>query len=110
MYKRQVLIGGCSAILIGAANEAVNDLNDEQQQHAITRADYNALSIGMTEEEVRQSTGKAPEDRQNFESEGFLNDEPEKSSCIYYNKADGEFLDTYQLCFDNGKLTSKNDF
>ncbi|MBK5231593.1 MAG: DUF2510 domain-containing protein [Thermoleophilia bacterium] len=101
---------GC-AVLIGAGvNEAVNDLNDEQAKHAITKAQYNAIQIGMTEQQVRQSTGKAPEDRQAFESEGYLNEEPDKSTCIYYNQADGEFLDTFQLCFDNGKLTSKNDF
>lgn len=105
-----LFVAGCSALLIGGVNEAVNDLNDEQQKHAITRAEFNALQIGMTEAEVRASTGKTPEDRQNFESEGFLNDEPSKSSCVYYNKADGEFLDTFQLCFDDGKLTSKNDF
>jgi len=105
-----VFVVGCSALLIAGIGGAVNELNEEQRQHAITRAQFDALEIGMTEQQVRESTGKAPEDRQNFESEGFLNEEPEKSSCIYYNKDGGEFLDSFQLCFDNGKLTSKNEY
>jgi hypothetical protein len=105
-----VLIVGCAVLIAGGANEVANQIDEEQEASAITRAQFRALKIGMTQAEVRASTGKAPADRQTFESEGFLNDEPSSSSCIYYNQAGGEFLDTYQLCFDEGKLTSKNDF
>jgi len=101
---------GCSALFIGGVNEAVNELNAEQEQHAISKSTYDQIEIGMTEQRVRELTGKSPEDRQSFESEGILNDEPSTSKCIYYNQANGEFLDTFQLCFDAGKLTSKNDF
>jgi ribosomal protein L40E len=103
-----VLVVGCTALLAGGVNEAVKELDAEQAEHAITRSEFKALEIGMTQQQVIDSTGKAPEDRQNFESEGFLSEEPTTSTCIYYNQADGEFLDTYQLCFDNGRLTSKN--
>ncbi|MCB0857682.1 MAG: DUF2510 domain-containing protein [Solirubrobacterales bacterium] len=103
-----IFVVGCTALLAGGVNEAVNELDAEQEKHAITRAQFQALEIGMTQQEVIDSTGKTPEDRQNFETEGILSKEPEKSSCIYYNRADGEFLDSYQLCFDNGELTSKN--
>ena len=107
-----ILVGiiGCSVLVVGGVNKVVNELNAEQEKHAITQSQFEALDIGMTQAEVRDSTGKAPEDRQNFESEGFLNEEPTSSSCVYYNQADGEFLDTYQLCFDEGLLTSKNDW
>lgn len=101
---------GCTVLLGVGVNEAVNELNEEQAKHAITKAQYNAIPLGMTEKQVQESTGKTPEDRQAFESEGYLSKEPGKSTCVYYNQADGEFLDTFQLCFDNGKLTSKNDF
>lgn len=105
-----VVIIGCSALLVGGANEAVNELNREQERHAIIRAQFDALELGTTQAEVIRSLGKQPQDRQNFESEAFLDEEPANSSCIYYNQAGGEFLDTYQLCFDDGKLTSKNDW
>ncbi len=105
-----VVVVGCSALLVGGANEVANELDKEQEAHAITRVQYNDLEIGMTQAEVIRALGKQPEDRQTFESEGFLDDEPANSSCIYYNQAGGEFLDSYQLCFDNGKLTSKNDW
>jgi outer membrane protein assembly factor BamE (lipoprotein component of BamABCDE complex) len=101
---------GCSVLLVGGANEVADELDAEQAKSAITRAQFDALEIGMTQAEVRASTGKPPADRQSFESEDFLSEEPTTSSCIYYNKAGGEFLDTYQLCFDDGKLTSKNDY
>lgn len=105
-----VFVIGCSALVIGGVNDAVNELDAQQKEHAITKGQFNALDIGMTEQQVRQSTGKAPEDRQDFESEGVITDEPSSSSCVYYNQADGEFLDSYQLCFDEGRLTSKNSY
>jgi hypothetical protein len=101
---------GCSVLLVGGANEVADEIDAELAKNAITRAQFDALEIGMTQAEVRASTGKPPVDRQRFESEGFLSEEPTTSSCIYYNEAGGEFLEIYQLCFDEGKLTSKNDY
>jgi hypothetical protein len=105
-----VLIVGCTALFIGGVDNAVDELDAEQAKHAITRAEYNELEIGMTQQEVISTLGKQPEDRQRFQSESYLDEEPSNSSCIYYNQADGEFLDSYQLCFDDGILTSKNDW
>jgi len=102
-----LLIGTCALIVAGVDN-AVNELNEEQERSAISKAQYDALEIGMTQREVIASTGKQPEDRQTFQSESFLDEEPANSSCIYYNQEGGEFLDSYQLCFDEGVLTSKN--
>lgn len=102
-----LLIGTCALIVAGVGN-VVNELNEEQERSAISKAQYDALEIGMTQREVIASTGKQPEDRQTFQSESFLDEEPANSSCIYYNQEGGEFLDSYQLCFDEGVLTSKN--
>jgi hypothetical protein len=101
---------GCAVLVVGGANEVANELNAEQKRSAITLSQYREMEIGMTQAEVRAIAGKPPTDRQTFETEGYLSEEPETSSCIYFNKTGGEFLDSYQLCFDNGKLTSKNDF
>jgi len=105
-----VLIGGCTALVVGGASEVAKQLDAEQRAHAISKATFDSLSIGMSEEEVIAAAGKEPENRQEFESEGFLDDEPQSSSCIYYNRAGGEFGDVFQLCFDDGKLRAKNAY
>jgi hypothetical protein len=68
------------------------------------------LRLGMSERQVRAAVGKRPENRQAFESEGILDEEPSRSSCIYYNRAGGTFGDSFQLCFENGHLSSKNSY
>jgi hypothetical protein len=103
-------IGGCAALIGSAANEAVKQLDAEQQAHAITPAQFDAITLGASEASVQTSLGKPPEDRQQFQSKGFLTNEPANSSCIYYNRDGGSFGDRYQFCFDSGKLTSKNAY
>jgi hypothetical protein len=105
-----VVIVGCAALIGGAANEASKELDRQQQQHAITRNQFRSLRLGMSERQVRAAVGKRPENRQAFESEGILDEEPSRSSCIYYNRAGGTFGDSFQLCFENGHLSSKNSY
>lgn len=50
-----------------------------------------------------------PADKQTFENEGVLDKEPQGSSCIYCNEAD-DFASSYQFCFTEGKLDSKNQY
>src|SRR5262245_10585492 len=105
-----LLIGGCAALIGGAANEVAKDLDAEQQAHAITKKQFNDLELGMSQAAVVKELGKRPEDRQEFENESFEGEEPDQSSCIYYNRAGGEFGDVFQLCFTNDKLDSKNAY
>ena len=105
-----VLIAGCAALISSAADEAIKDLDAEQQQHAITKEQFDSVSIGTTEEGVIKELGKQPEDAQEFTNKGFLSEEPQNSSCIYYNRDGGEFGDVFQFCFDGGKLNSKNSY
>jgi hypothetical protein len=105
-----VLIVGCTALIGTAADEAIDELDREQRAHAIPKSAYDRMRIGMTEKQVVATAGKRPEDRQDFESEGILDSEPERSSCIYYNRAGGEFGDSFQLCFTDGRLDSKNAY
>lgn len=103
-------IVGCAALIGGAANEVSKQLDAEQKAHAITRAQYDSLKIGMSESAVTAKLGKDPENKQEFESKSFVGDEPSNSSCIYYNKSGGSFGDVYQLCFTEGKLDAKNSY
>ncbi len=103
-------IAGCAALIGTAANEAVEELDAKQRAHAITPAQFDALDLGMRQPEVEAELGKEPENRQEFESAGVLDQEPQSSSCIYYNREGGGFGDLYQLCFDDGRLSSKNSY
>ena len=103
-------IAGGAALIGGAANEVSKQLDAEQRAHAITRAQFDDLRIGMRQSEVESRLGKPPEDRQEFENAGVLDEEPQNSSCIYYNRAGGSFGDLFQLCFTNGRLDSRNSY
>lgn len=105
-----VTVVGCAALIGSAANEAVKSLDAEQQAHAITKDQYDAVKIGWSESKVISELGKEPENKQEFENESFVGDEPSNSSCIYYNKDGGDFGDVFQFCFDEKKLTSKNAY
>lgn len=101
---------GCAALVGGAANEVAKQLDAEQQAHAISKSQFKALPLGTSQSSVVSQLGKKPENKQEFQSKSFLGDEPQNSSCIYYNKADGSFGDVFQLCFTNGKLDTKNAY
>lgn len=105
-----VAIIGLVVLIGAAATEVGKQLDAEQAAHAITPAQFDAVKLGWSESHVIRELGKEPEDRQDFESAGLINDEPQNSSCIYYNRAGGTFGDMYQLCFSDGKLESKNSY
>jgi outer membrane protein assembly factor BamE (lipoprotein component of BamABCDE complex) len=96
-----VLIGGCTALIAGAANDpevkksvaALDDMtgaNDGQYRAKIKR-----VELGMTQDEVVAIMGK-PRDKQRMESE-FGTD-----VSLYYG--------SWQLNFTDGVLDSKNRF
>lgn len=98
-----VFIVGC-ALLIGSAAE---DVSDEAQEHAITRAEFDAVQQGTSQADVEKKLGD-PDDSQEFEQR--FGGQTQGSSCIYYNEKGKELFegDSYQFCFTNGKLDSKN--
>jgi len=102
-----VSIAGCAAIIGGAANEVQKD----EQAHAIGVQQFRSVDIGATRSQVIADLGVQPGDAQEFENEG-LPGSAVKSSCIYYNETgkglgEGQY---FQFCFDNGKLTGKNAY
>jgi hypothetical protein len=106
-----LVFGGCSALLIGGVNNAVNQLNAEQAAHAITPAQFDSIKLGTARPTVISTLGKQPENTQEFLTKGVLSGQQIKSSCIYYNKSGGKFGDIYQLCFDNSnRLDTKNAY
>lgn len=114
-----LMIAGCAALIGGAANEVLEELNAEQARSAISQTEFDAVAIGTTRAAVKKSLLPAvPQDAQEFVSEGIdLGDGTvidTSSSCIYYNMEGGSFGDTYQFCFTgaggNGTLRAKNSY
>ena len=108
-------IGGCvaCAALVGeTANEVEQGINRElerqQNKNAITKREFDSVELGTRRSAVERRFGR-PEDRQEFENR-IPGGEPVGSSCIYYNRAGGEFGDVFQLCFSDGRLDSKNAY
>jgi uncharacterized protein HemX len=101
-----LLIGGCVALIGGAANEAEKELDKEQNENAITNKQARSVKLGTTRAEVEQEFGP-PKSDQESTNEGLGDD-----TCIYYNVKGGEILDQWQFCFEgsgqSGKLRSKN--
>jgi hypothetical protein len=99
-----LLIAGCAA-LIGAG------LNSTEK-NGITRSEFDSISQGTAQSAIEDKYGK-PEDSQQFEQQiPELQNQPSKSSCIYYSEKGKKILEgqSFQLCFDNSKLTSKNAY
>lgn len=101
-----LLIGGCVALFAAGVEEA----DKEQKKKGITLKQFRAVKQGTPQADVEAKLGE-PEDAQEFEQEiPELDTGTQKSSCIYYpekGKGIGEGR-SFQLCFDNGELTSKN--
>ncbi len=99
-----LLIGGCVAVL-GAG------LSSEETD-GITRSEFNSIRQGTEQSEIEDKYGE-PEDAREFENQiPELQDQPSRSSCIYYPEKGKPILEgqSFQLCFDEGKLTSKNAY
>lgn len=103
-----VLIGGCVAIIGISADEA----QKEQDKKGITQAEFDSIEQGTSQQQVEQQLGP-PEDSQEFEQNiPELQDQPFTSSCIYYPEKDQPLFEgqSFQFCFDEGRLTSKNAY
>lgn len=99
-----LLVGGCAAV-IGAG------LSSEETD-GITRAQFDGVAQGASQSSIEADLGE-PEDSQEFETQiPEFQDAPSTSSCIYYPEKGKPILegDSFQLCFDDGKLTSKNAY
>ena len=104
-----LLIGGCAVLLGAGANEAVKEIDRQQQANSITQQQYRSTKTGTTQKTIEKRFGE-PSDAQEFETDIPELDAKSKSSCVYYNRRGGEIGDIYQFCFDEGKLTSKNSY
>jgi len=87
--------GGCS--LSGNGNGP--DLGNESSSDNVA-AHWNEITYGMTKGDVEAILGN-PDDSQHMESNGYASD------CIYYGSL---MSSSYQFCFENDRLDSKNQY
>jgi hypothetical protein len=102
-----LLVGGCTAILVLAVKDTARELNAAQRRHAITQKQFDSIELGTAKEAVIAMLGKQPQDTQEFLRKDVVNADEIRSSCIYYNRINGEFGDRYQFCFEGSVLRSK---
>jgi len=103
-----VLVVGCVAV-IGAG---VDEAEKERQEEGISLGEFRDTQQGASERQVRDRLGK-PESAQQFENQiPELQDQPSRSSCIYYPERGKPLFEgrSFQFCFDEGRLTSKNAY
>jgi len=115
LWAALIIIGlGILGVVIFAVavNKAVDDLNAEQQSHAITKEQFDSIPLGMSRDQVTATLGKEPEDTQEFVNKGFLDEsEVVNTSCIYYNDVGESFGSRFQFCFGgDGGLEGKNAY
>ena len=91
-------------IVVVAAIGLGKSASDSQKKSDAVTANIGMISMGMTKDQVISILG-TPEDQQHFESQ-FAGTQS-TSDCIYYGSLSST---SYQFCFDNGKLTSKNTY
>lgn len=108
-----LLFAGCTALIGGAANEAVKSLEADQAKSAISETQYSQIKIGDTRADLDKAVAPAvPADAQEFSNEGILDEENFDTACVYFNKTGGELGDLYQFCLDGtgarAKVTSKS--
>jgi hypothetical protein len=99
-----VFIGGCTALIAGGLNST--------QKNGITSAEFDSIAQGSSQTTIEDKYG-TPENSQKFEQQiPELQNTPATSSCIYYSEKGKKILEgqSFQFCFDSGRLTSKNAY
>jgi hypothetical protein len=98
---------GCVAIVGTAVDHAAKEIGREQEKHAISQAEFDAVQLGTPKATVLATLGKEPEDTSSFKSQA--GNATVQSDCIYYWESGRTFGSWYQLCFDSaGNLRTKS--
>lgn len=92
-----LFLGGCAALIV----VGVNEVEDEIDERAITKQQFDLIDPGTPESVVRARLGEP------LSEESFNRPRVE---CIYYaQKDEGLFgIDDFQFCFRDGVLDSKS--
>ena len=110
-----VLIVGCAVVVGVGINDAVDDLQDDFNEAAITKADFRSVKVGPkgnSRKRIEARFGE-PQSHQDIESDGAegIPDPKPGLECVYYNSEDEEDA-LYRFCFDKAtqRVRSKSSF
>ncbi len=100
-------IAGCVALVGTAVDHAAKEIGREQEKHAISQSEFDAMALGTPRATLLATLGKQPEDTSSFSSQA--GDVTIQSDCIYYWETGRTFGSWYQFCFDSsGNLRTKS--
>lgn len=107
-----LLLGGGAAILLvdyWGPHERFIELNEIDPSHAITQEQFDSIELGTPMQAVIDTLGAQPLETQRFGTRPTSNVMP--STCLFYNRSGGEFLDVFTFCFDGTEiLASKHAY
>ena len=102
--RKAITILGCLLIFaafVGADSSGCEEIDKSEKSSAqVTKKKVKQVKLGDTKREVRALLGK-PENSDRMEVEGM------KMDCWYYGVLAER---SWQFCFNNGKLESKNRY
>lgn len=113
-----VVLGGLILLVVvivliaAAVSSGVDGVEAERDRHGITAKQFRSIKQGTTRRTIERRFGE-PENAQEFEQQiPELQDQPARSSCIYYVEKDKPLFEgrSFQFCFDGRRLTSKNQY
>jgi len=110
-----VFIVGCSVVVGVGINDAVDDLENEFNEAAITQADFRSVKVGPkgnSRKRIEARFGE-PQSQKDIESDGAEGIPVPKPGleCVYYNNEDEEDA-LYRFCFEKAtqRVRSKSSF
>ncbi len=100
-------------VLIGlafvlAGDRVTRELDKEQRPASITTRQFDRLDADATRKQVEKRLGESAR-AEEFEIEGLEQQEPEGSSCVYYDRRGGRLGDFFQICFRGDRVHSTRE-
>ena len=98
-----LLLIGLAFVLFG--ERVTRSLDEEQRPASITVRQLDRLDADATRKQVEERLGDSAR-AEEFEFEGLEQQEPEGSSCVYYDRRGGRLGDIFQICFRGDRVDS----
>lgn len=91
---------------LGLNLEGLADI-ELQENHAITREQFDLIQVGATREQVVATLGKEPADPDLLLSAEVIADHDLRADCIYFVEFPHVHSGAYRFCFEGDVLASK---
>ena len=98
-----LLLIGLAFVLFGES--VTRELDEEQRPASVSTRQLDRLAADATRKEVEDRLGESAR-AEEFEVRGLDREEPEGSSCVYYDRRGGRLGDIFQVCFRGDRVHS----